>query len=824
MSEIAESNPKAMASAGLGDSQPAELGSKTDEIKSKLVVKAVRNVRRGYEADEAGRGMYRPEIRLDLQRSRLVTEAYRNTESEPMVIRRAKALENILTNLDLYLQDWEKIVGNVTSTPEGLYYGIDQNWRSVDRLVNSPEGDSLLDDAGREELTDMIVYWQGKSMSDRQREIFTGDILEKYWRYEGTFLWSHWTEGGIPNYEKIFQVGLKGIIREAQERLIEIDKEVPFDYIDQKEFLQAAIIALNAVVSFSNRYAEMARKMAEKAKDGEDRKRLEAIAEACAWVSENPPRSFREALQSFFLIHVARYLEFSTVGIAVRFDKVFGRFYKKDLQNGRITENEALELLQLLWVKFQELGLIYSPTLSGLYGGVASLQAITLGGTDETGKDVTNEMTYLVLETAKSMRTLEPSIAMRYHDGTPDDLLSAAADVIGTGIGYPSFLNDKALIPLLQKWNVPLEHARDYGISGCVYLELPGKNIGRRAMGYLMLPKCLWWAFHQGVNPKTGEQWGATTANPATFSSFQDLMEAYLEQVRFFVERLSKLENTSRSLYEKYLPRPFLSALEDGCIEKGKDSRQWAYPSMIHDFIILIGSTNVADSIAAVKKVIFEENQASLTKLIKALDNNWEGFEDLRQLMIRAPKYGNDDDYADEIAVEVHHRTSDVLAEFTDRFGNPCRGDGSAVSATYGLASYSPATPDGRKDGDPAADATLSPIQGGDRKGSTAVLKSAAKIDTLKTYNHLLNQKFLPSALQGDMKDVFISYLRSWGDLGISQIQFNVVDQETLLDAQKNPMDYPDLIVRVAGYSAYFVDLSRGLQDSIIARTQQHFG
>jgi formate C-acetyltransferase len=301
-------------------------------------------------------------------------------------------------------------------------------------------------------------------------------------------------------------------------------------------------------------------------------------------------------------------------------------------------------------------------------------------------------------------------------------------------------------------------------------------------------------------------------------------MEAYLEQVRFFVERLSKLENTSRSLYEKYLPRPFLSALEDGCIEKGKDSRQWAYPSMIHDFIILIGSTNVADSIAAVKKVIFEENQASLTKLIKALDNNWEGFEDLRQLMIRAPKYGNDDDYADEIAVEVHHRTSDVLAEFTDRFGNPCRGDGSAVSATYGLASYSPATPDGRKDGDPAADATLSPIQGGDRKGSTAVLKSAAKIDTLKTYNHLLNQKFLPSALQGDMKDVFISYLRSWGDLGISQIQFNVVDQETLLDAQKNPMDYPDLIVRVAGYSAYFVDLSRGLQDSIIARTQQHFG
>jgi len=796
---------------------------KTEDIRSKLVVKAVRNVRRGYEADEAGRGMYRPEIRLDLQRSRLVTETYKKTESEAIVIRRAKMLENILTKMNIYIQDWEKIVGNITSSPEGLYYGIDQNWRSVERLVNSKEGESLLDKAGREELAEMIDYWKGKSMSDRQQELFSGDIL-KYWRYEGTILWSHWTEGGIPNYEKIFKIGLKGIIEEAQKRLKEIDRTVPPDYIHQKLFLQATIIVLKGVIKFAHRYAALARKMAEETKDGEDRKRLAEIADACSWVPENPPRSFREALQSFFLIHVPRYLEFTTVGIAVRFDKIFGPYYEKDLLDGRISRGEALELLQLLWVKFQELGLIYSPTLSSIYGGVASLQAITLGGTDETGKDITNEMTYLVLETARSMRTLEPSIAMRYHDGTPDKLLSATADVIGTGIGYPSFLNDKSIIPLLERWKVPLEHARDYAISGCVYLELPGKNIGRRAMGYLMLPKCLWWALHQGVNPETGEQWGAPTPDPETFTSHQDLMDAYLEQVRFFVRRLSKLENTSRSLYEKYLPRPFLSALEDGCIEKGKESRQWAYPSMIHDFIILIGSSNVADSISAVKKMVFEDRKTSMGKLIEALDNNWEGFEDLRQAMILAPKYGNDDDYADEIAVEVHHRTSQVLAEFTDRFGNPCRGDGSAVSATYGLSSYTPATPDGRKDGDPAADATLSPAQGRDRKGPTAVLKSAAKIDTLKTYNHLLNQKFPPSALKGDMKNVFISYLRSWGDLGISQVQFNVVDTKTLLDAQENPEDYPDLIVRVAGYSAYFVDLSKGLQDSIIERTQQSFG
>jgi formate C-acetyltransferase len=300
-------------------------------------------------------------------------------------------------------------------------------------------------------------------------------------------------------------------------------------------------------------------------------------------------------------------------------------------------------------------------------------------------------------------------------------------------------------------------------------------------------------------------------------------MDAYVEQVRFAVGKFMTLENICRSLYTKYLPRPFYSALLDGCIEQGKEKQQWAYPSMIHDFCVLIGPTNVADSITAVKKVVFEDKKVSMDELIKAMDSNWEGYEDIRQVMINAPKYGNDNDYADEIAVEVQEKTSAALAEFTDRFGTPLRGDGSGVSATYGLAHDTPATPDGRRAGDPFADATLSPIQGGDHNGPTAVLKSASKISTQKTYNHLLNQKFLPSVLEGDMKNVFMDYLKSWADLGISHIQFNIVDRETLLAAQKNPEKYQDLIVRVAGYSAYFVDLSKGLQDSIIKRTEQSF-
>ncbi len=791
------------------------------DLKGKLIVKAVRNVRRGYAKDEATRGMFRPGIKLDLQRARLITESYRMTEGEPMPIRRAKALDHILSNLKIYIQPWERIVGNHTEEPSGLFFPIDMNWRSVWRAVNSVEGRSLLDDNGRKELEELCKYWDGKCMSDRHKDFFGGE-LAKYWRYDGTFLWTHWSELGVPDYEKLFRVGLKGLIKEAEDKLEEIEREVPRNYVEKKEFLLAVIIALKAVIKYARRYSKLAREMAEReTKDKDLKQRLLEIAETCEWVPENPPRTFLEALQFFFFIHLVRYVEYSTLGIGVRFDKVFGPYYEKDLAEGRITREEALELLQLLWVKIHELGLIYSPLLTAIYGGVASLQAITIGGTDSEGRDVTNEVSYLVLDTALSMRTLEPSIALRVHDGTPDELLEKAVDVIRTGIGYPSLFNDKAIIPLLQRWNVPLKDARDYSVSGCVYIEIPGKCMARRAPGGIVLPKCLWWALHQGKDPKTGEQRGAPTPDPRTFKSVEDVMNAYLEQVRFFFDKQLKLEDTCRELYEKYLPRPYYSAILDGCIEKAMDCRKWAYPT--NSFCVIIGPTNVADSIAAIKKVVFEDKKVTMEELIKAIDNNWKGYEHIRQLMLQAPKYGNDDDYVDEIMNEVQVKTEAVIESFRDRFGHPCRGDGSGVSATYGVAFDTPATPDGRFDGEPFADATLSPMMGRDQKGPTAVLSSAAKVDAIKTYNHLLNQKFLPSYLEGDYKPVFIQYLKTWREMGIPHIQFNIVDKKTLIEAQMNPQEHQDLIVRVAGYSAYFVDLSKGLQDAIIARTEQKF-
>ena len=789
------------------------------ELRKNIASKAVRNVQRGYAEDEKTRGLFRPEIKLDLQRSRLMTESFKQTDGQAMVLRRAKALAHVLENMGIFIRDWERIVGYQTSSPEGLFHPIDMNWKSVQRLVHSEGGKTLLNNTEREELDELCDYWKGKCMSDRHQELFEGD-LARYWKYEGTFLWTHLSELGIPDYAALFENGLTGRIKMAENRLAEIEQTIPPDYVDQKELLQSVIIVLQAVINFAGRYAALAEEMAAAESDAGKKKRLEDVARTCRRVPASPPQTFLEAIQFFYFIHLVRYLEYSTLGIGIRLDYLFGPYYEKDLEDGRITGEEALEILQLLWAKFLELGLVYSPLVTSVYGGVASLQAITLGGIDAAGNDVTNDLTYLALEAARTMRTIEPSIALRVHDGTPAELLSKATDVIRTGLGYPSLFNDGALIPLLEKWGVPQTDANGYAVSGCVYMEIPGKNITRRVEGYFVLAKCLWWALHQGVEPKTGEQWGAATPDPAAFTTWEDVLDAYLEQVRFFTTKMAQLENTTRDLYAKYCPRPFYSAIVEGCIEKGRECKQWVYPSMVHDMTIVIGTTNVADSLAALKKVVFEDQRVTLPELIEIMDNNWEGREDIRRACLNAPKYGNDDDYADLIARDVHHGTQAAMETVKDRFGFSKRGDGSAVSATYGLAVNTPATPDGRLDGAPFADSTLAPQPGMDKKGPTAVLNSCAKIDTLQTYNHLLNQKFMPQFLEGEAKPVFLDYLKTWREMNIPHIQFNVVDKKTLVEAQERPEEYEDLVVRVAGYSAYFVELSKGLQDHIIDRTE----
>ncbi len=792
-------------------------------LRESVSIKVSRNVRQGYEKDEHKRGMYRTSTRLNVVRNRLLTESYKATEGEPMVLRRAKSLAHILRNLPAYIMPHERIVGHSGATPDDLFYPIEVNWKSAWRAMNSDDAREILDDEGRAEMEKIVEYWKGKTLSDLHKNAFKGD-LEKYFKFEGTFLWSLFDSGSIPNYERLFKIGLKGLKKEAEQRLQEVIDTLPDNYLEQHDFLQGVLITLDAAVDFARRYAQRAREDAAEENDPKRKKELEEVAKICARVPENPPETLHEALQFFwFLTLIKGQIEFANLGGGGRLDLIFYPFCKKDISEGRITRQEAIELMQHLFVHFEESGEWFSPMITGIYGGVQQLEGITLGGIDEDGNDVTNDMTYICLEAGKGLRQLQPTIALRVHKNTPNKLLSAATDVIRTGVGYPSLFNDEVMVPLINKWGTPLKDARNYHVPGCVYLDIPGKNNNaRRASGYFVLPKCLWWALRKGIDPKTGDQYGAPTPDPETFTCIEDVIEAYLEQVRFFVGKIVKLENICRGLYRKYAPRPFLSALLDGCIERGQDAKEWAYStSSINCYNIIVGPTNVADSLAAIKKLVFDDKELTIKEFIDILDKNWEGHEDLRQRVItQIPKFGNDDDYVDLLAKEVHERSEAVYQEFTDEHGAKWRGDGSGVSATYGLGPGTPATPDGRKDGEPFSDATLSPMIGRDTNGPTAVLASCAKI---KPLNQLLNQKFLPQFLDDEHKDQFISYLRSWCDMGVPHVQFNVVDRDTLLDAQKHPEKHSNLIVRVAGYSTYFVDLSKGLQDHIIARSAQEF-
>jgi formate C-acetyltransferase len=786
----------------------------------------MRAIRRGRDEEEGAKRLaYRSELKLCLERARLLTEVFKQTEGEPMIIRKAKALAHILQNMTIYIDEGQLIAGNYASTPESLpcYPEMAIGW--LQKAVNDGYR-TLLDDAGREEMAEITAYWRGKQAHGKERAYLPED-LKPWWAYNGvTFVWRG-AESGVPNYEKLFRVGLNGVIKEAEDKLNSLSDTMlpPKDYVEARDFLEAAIISLRAAIDFGKRFAELAKAMAADERDVQRKEELGKIAQICEGAPGNPPRSFYEALQFFYFIHLITHLiELYMNGAGVRIDQILYPFYKKDREEGNITREEALELLECLFLKLDEQAQLMPPITVAGAGAVHGWCTLTIGGIDRQGEDASNEISYLVLDAVDELRTLlQPSIAFRYHEKVPHALVLRVIDVLHTGIGYPALFNDKYEIPMLVQLGMPLEDARDYAIEACMRWNIPGKNIACRALnGMVVLPKCLELALNQGWDKFSGKQLGPRTPDPLTFTSIDDVIDAYLEQVSFAMDKLARINNLIDVFYEQDLSRPFLSALMDGCIEKGKDCRRWSY--FYKTIVGPMGTTTLADALAAMKKLVFEEKRVSMAELLDALRNNWEGKEELRQMFLNeAPKFGNDDDYVDTIALDVLQRTNQIVESFTNFLNFPFIMDGSSGAAYWGYSDLLGATPDGRKEKEPFNDGTISPVTGRDKKGPTAVLKSVSKVNPRKTFNQLLNQKFLPRFLEGENKEVFADYLKTWADLGIHHIQFNVVSAETLREAQGNPEKYRDLVVRVAGFSAYFVDLPRGLQDAIVARVEQTF-
>lgn len=790
------------------------------ELKDKVVIKAVKGLYRGQTKVDTGAG-YRAEVKLCLERARLITESYQETEGEAMVLRRAKALKKILDNMTIYIQDKERLVGNLAKDPNSLPLYPEMYWRWLEKSLEN-DYQHLLDDEGKKELKEINKYWYKLSVHGMERDLVPPSI-KPFTAYTPVSVFSYTWDMVLPNYEKILAVGLKGFQKEAEDRLQGLNSNMDMhakEYLEQKKFLEAVLITLQAVIDFSKRYAALAAEKAKTTKDPEAKMRFEQLAEICNWVPENPARTFHEAMQCFMLIHlIVGFIELPSVGCGIRLDKVMGPYYEKDQAAGRITRDEALALVESLWIKFEEMGFIHPPRLFGSAGGGLAWQNITLGGVDAEGNDITNEVSYMVLEATRELHSVQPPLCFRYNDSVPKDLVLSAIDTQRTGVAQPAFFNDKMMIPYLLAKGIPLGDARDYAISNCMSWIIPGKAmVYRQGMGMFSFPNCLQLALSQGVDPRFG-QIGAPTPDPLTFKSIDDIIDAIFVQFRFFFEKQVYINNVADALYEEFLPRPFISALNDECIERGKDCRKWYYHH--RNYVMPSGVNNVADSLAAIKKYVFDEGKLTMAALLDALKSNFEGKEELRQVLLNAPKFGNDDDYVDRLDQQLHFRITEEVRRNKTYYGYPYDVDGTNAAMGYFLGVDVGATAEGRKATEPLHDGSISPVQGQDKKGPTAVLNSVGKIDPQLSCNHLFNQRFAPDFLQGPYRELFASYLKTWSDLGIHHIQFNVIDPVILKDAQANPERHSDLIVRVAGYAAYFVDLTKSLQDDIIARTEQ---
>jgi len=773
---------------------------------------------------EEGRNPYRQEVKLCIERARLITEGYKASEGEPMVLRRAKAMAHFLDNRTLYILSKERIVGNIAGEPCSMIT-FPEKWSSwLDKAIDT-EYSLLLDDQKRSELHEIHKYWKGKSVHGMERNLLPKDILY-YWFYpnQGVFLWLHGGHVGAPNYNRIFQTGLKGIIAEAKNKLDEI-KSDPELYLHSREFLkkkafyEAVIISSEAVIRQGKRFSELCRQEAAKATDPKRKAELEEMAEVCAWVPENPPRTLHEALQFYWFINlVVRVLDLQTSGNGDRVDQIFYPFYKKDKEEGCLTYEQAQELVEHLLLKFNEEGALIPPSQPS--AGPLITRVVTIGGVDTEGVDATNEMTYIIMDAKDEVGFNQPALAVRLHPQTPQSLYRKIVSSLLKQPGVYSFFNDNMMIPFLMNLGLPLEDARDYGTDGCMRWIVPGKAMCQRALGgTFVLPKCLEYALYQGVDKFSNKQVGAKTKDPLSWTSVDDVMQAYLEQLKFFLHKLVTIYNIVDVLEEEWLPQPFLSAVVDGCLEAGKDCREFKY---YHNTIIQpVGQVTIINSLAAIKKLVFDDKKVKMAELLEALKNNWEGREDLRQQFINdAPKWGNDDDYVDLIGREFYKKTNQAFKSFKNIWGWPFNEDGTGASSYYDYSGMTGATPDGRKDLDLFNDGTVSPVIGTDKKGPLATMKTISKLDHAGTFTHLFNQKFTPQELKKNNGVNFIAMLKTFVDLGIHHTQFNVIDRETLLDAQMHPDQYSDLVVRTAGLAAYFVDMTKGVQDQIIERTE----
>ena len=716
----------------------------------------------------------------------LWTESYRASEGQPQVIRQAKAFAHLLNNVPIEIYPDELIVGAHPKSTHEEYTPREENQR----------------------LKEANEYWTGKTIGDRVAPVLTPE--EKAAIQARVYTSSSKTGHMTPDFEKALKVGLKGIREEVS---YEIENLKLSDPMRSKKaaFLRAAAITLDAACVFAQRYADEALRLAEIEDNTERKNELLHISEICRRVPMEPAQTFHEACQVTWFIHLLVCFEEGESHAAFapgRFDQYVYPYYKNSIESGEITKASAAELIDCLWIKFNEIGSELPET-------------ITLGGTQADGTSGDNELTILCMDSTERLWLVNPSLMLRYHDNTPADVMDRACKLIKTGIGFPQLYSDDLMCRALVYAGATEEDARDAVPGGCVELSIQGKTnpwVGN----FFNLPKCLLLALNNGIDPTSGERIGLQTGDLDNFPTFGDVTNSYKRQVAYFMELMAASENSYDVAQAEVTPFPFLSSLVSDCIKSGLDITEGGAR---YDFTEVqgVGIANVADSLAAIKKLVFQEQRISLNELVTVMWENFDNRESLRQMFLNdAPKYGNSEPFVDEIAKEVVYH----FYEEVQKYENPRGGKFIPGLLTWTLAegfgSATGATPDGRKIGEVFSD-SIGATQGRDLEGPTALIESVTQIDYTPVVGGLsFNMKFTPTVLStDDSVHKLQSLIRTYFELGGMQVQINVIDKDTLLEAQRFPEKYRNLIVRVSGWSARFTTLSKALQDDIISRTAQ---
>lgn len=769
-----------------------------------------------------------PEIFSD--RARLVTESYEKTHGQPIVVRRAKALENVLDHMDICIFEGELIVGGMARKPRGCQvfpeYDMDFIVNELDSFYTRSADRFFVSEDNKEIFRNIHKRWRGNTLSQIAFSLFPSE--EKESAKDLIFILTALKSGVghmIVDYESGIRTGMKYYIRKAESLKNSLDVSDP-SYAAKAAYYQAVGIVCWAVIRFSQRYSKLALAMAEHETNLERKKELNQIAEVCATVPAEGARTFHEALQSFWFIHLILHIESNGHSVSPgRFDQYIFPYYETDIKESGVSTEYTEELIHCLWLKFFEINKVRDKVSSAAFGGYPMFQNIIVGGKKADGSESVNELSHLCLEATAKLGLPQPSLSVRWYYGCPEDFFLHVMRVVSFGSGLPAIFNDEVLIPNMLQLGYSLEEARDYAIVGCTETTVPGATEPWLTGGFLNLLKILELTIFDGYDPMEGKQYSFRNEHSIEEGSFDSFYYAFLKRVAHYLKQLIRCDNILDGLHGSLCPTPFESVLINGCLDSGKTSLEGG-ARYNFSTIEAVGIANVADSLAAIKKIIIEEKKITWTELKDALLNDFDGKEDLRQLLIHdAPKYGNDIDYVDSIGASI----LDFLWTEIAKYSNP-RG-GRYNIALYSIATHvlladkTGATPDGRKRGDVLADGGVSCSHGHDINGLTALLKSVTKLDPYKaTGSTLLNVKLNPSVLTNENLKKIADVIKTYFLLKGQHIQFNVIDTKTLRDAQKYPEKFASLSVRVAGFSVLFTTIDPLLQEDIIRRTEHSSG